>query len=367
MNAANDLQPFSDLNVNQMEKVAGNPDVRFVVQWKESKFAFPGSTFDGVRRYLVRPDQDMSLVKSQLVQDNLVDNAGNALDMGSPQVLNEFIKWAKKNYPADRYVLVVWNHGNGWKRRPTTGDETRGVSYDDQYGTRIDTWQLDQALAGESFDILAWDASLMQMFEVAYEARGHAALIVGSEESPPAEGYPYDAVFRGFRDAPDSSAAQLSRGFVTAMVNNPPYADRKITQSVLDTSQFGALRLALDKLGKKLFANRSALAPVIRDARTDSQSYSQTATRFYRDLVDVCEKVIADNRTPPDVKVASQDVIDAVNSLIIWEGHNSHSPGSRGLSIDFSAGDVFQTYRPDYIRMKLARDTYWDEFLGAAP
>ena len=40
INAANDLYQFSDLNMNQMEQVAGNNQVRFVVQWKQSTDLF---------------------------------------------------------------------------------------------------------------------------------------------------------------------------------------------------------------------------------------------------------------------------------------------------------------------------------------
>jgi hypothetical protein len=33
---------------------------------------------------------------------------------GDPQILYEFVKWAADNYPADRYALILWNHGSGW-------------------------------------------------------------------------------------------------------------------------------------------------------------------------------------------------------------------------------------------------------------
>lgn len=110
LNAANDLHPFATLNVNQMEKVAQNPDMRFVLQWKQSQAVFPGSSFDGTRRYLVKPDTTSSIV-SELLQD-----MGSGIDMGDPDELHSFILWAKTNYPAERYCLVIWNHGNGWLR-----------------------------------------------------------------------------------------------------------------------------------------------------------------------------------------------------------------------------------------------------------
>ncbi len=365
MNAANDLYQYSDLNVNQMELVAQNPDVRFVVQWKQDKRSWPDSSFDGVRRYLVRPDSDPRTLASELLQSDMVDADGHPVDMGNHRTLNEFVAWSKQYFPADRYALVVWNHGNGWLRRPED-DDGRAFSYDDQRGTSIKVWEIDQAFAGHRFDVLAWDASLMQMLEVAYEARSYADYIVGSEESPPGEGYPYDAVFGPFRDRPDSPTRELTKSFVDGMLNDPRYGGRKITQSVIDTSRLEALAQALDGLGLALFANRLNFAPAIAASRQEAQSYSPRPFRTYRDLVDLGDRFVA-NGLPSAVVDATRAVQTAVRDAIVWEGSNAQSPRSHGVSIDFSDGSSFQDNRLDYLRMKLAQDTSWDEFLSIAP
>ncbi|MCB0826531.1 MAG: hypothetical protein KDC26_10105 [Armatimonadetes bacterium] len=366
INAANDLYSFSDLNVNQMEQVAGNPDVRFVLQWKQSKSNWSGSSFDGVRRYLVKQDST-SNIASELVQSNIKDNFGNALDMGKAQTLNDFIKWGKANYPADRYCLVLWNHGNGWSRAPEDDLPTRAFSYDDQYNSSIKTWETDAALAGEHFDIIAWDASLMQMMEVAYEARSYADYIVGSEESPPGEGYPYQSIFNVFRDNPDATTATLTKAFVDGMVNNPPYATRKITQSVIDTTQMTALATALHNFAQELISNKVAVTTAVQTARATAQSYSPNSTRTYRDIIDLCLILEADATVPANVKTAAANARAAVDAAIIWEGHNAQSPKSNGLSIDFSSQGNYSIFRTDYERLKFAQDTFWNEWLGQAP
>jgi hypothetical protein len=33
---------------------------------------------------------------------------------GDPQILYSFAKWAVDMYLADRYALILWNHGSGW-------------------------------------------------------------------------------------------------------------------------------------------------------------------------------------------------------------------------------------------------------------
>lgn len=366
MNAANNLFAESSLNINQMEAVAGNPNVRFVVQWKQSKKMFAGSSFDGVRRYLVKADADLNVVHSQIIEKDLVDSNGNALDFGDAATLRDFIDWGLANYPADRVALIVWNHGNGWKRSPHE-EQTRGVSYDDEYGTRIDTDQLDDALGPHTFDLVVWDASLMQMTEVAYELRDKAQFVIGSEESPPTEGYPYDRVFKPFRDTPGAPTATLARSFVSETLAFPPYANRRITQSVLDSSKLGDLANAVSDLGAALVSNRAQMANIVPRVRDNAQAYSPTPLRFYRDLNHVCQLLEADPATTSLVRSASSKVRAAIRAALVWEGHNGLSPNSHGIAIDFSPGLTFQSYRPEYLQLKFAKDTAWDEFLATAP
>ena len=365
LNAANDLYSFSDLDIEEMLQVADNPNLRFVVQWKQSKDAWAGSSFDGVRRVLISSDGSGGS-QLEVIQNNLQDG-GEHLDMGDPAVLNDFIKWSKENFPANRYALILWNHGNGWRRSPVEDWTSRAFSYDDQFGSSIQIWELDEALAGETVDILAWDSSLMQMIEVAYEARDYASFVVGSEESPPGRGYPYHLVFDPFRDNPFASTATLSKGFVDGMLAEPLYQNRKITQSVLDTSRLSDLAMSIDELANQMVIHANDLLLIIPEIRNTAQAFSDTTSRKYRDLIDICERLEAHADVPDDVKTAATDVRLKAVSAIVWEGHNAESPGSKGISVDFSPSGVFANSSFDYGQMKFAQDTRWDEFLTQAP
>lgn len=364
LNAANDLFPYSTLNVNQMERVASNPDVRFIVQWKLTQEQWSQSLFDGTRRYLIQSDTT-DQVRSRIVQE-----MGDSVDMGRPETLREFIAWGKQNYPADRYGLIIWNHGNGWRRGPEDWS-SRAFSYDDDTGNSIQIWEIPQAFGSEQVDFVAWDTSLMQMIEVAYELRDNTPFVVGSEESPPGEGYPYDLIFREFRDRPDATTRQLTKAFVDGMLAVPEYNSRKITQSVLDSSRLVALAQAADGLAGALIANAGAVTNHVRWTRDNSQSYSPTASRFFRDLYDLTLK-LDDSQTqfgalPADVLNANAAVRDAVSAAVVWEGNNSNSPGSHGVSVDFSPANRIGGSLFDYRRMRFAQDTRWDEWLQIAP
>ena len=367
LNAANDLDSFSVPNFVQMQKVAQNANVRIVVQFKQA--FIPGESenpsFIGTRRYLVKPDTVSTTVTSTLIQD-----MGTGVDMGSPTTLNNFIKWSQQYYPADRYCLIVWNHGNGWRsrslRNPTP---TRGVSYDDDSGNHIDTWQLQSALTvGAPIDIVAWDASLMQMAEVACEMKTVAKYIVGSEESPPGTGYPYDLVLAKFRDNPDSDTVTLSHAFVDGMINYYTVAGSHITQSVLDVSQLNNLETAIDGLGAALSANVGSLGTIVPTVRSQAQAYPPSdVIRIYRDLYDVCRLLKSSSGVPLAVATAATNVQTAIGNCVLYEKHSTDSSGSRGIAIDFSDSGSFASVSADYANLNLAKNTSWDSWLTVAP
>lgn len=364
MNAANDLYTYSTLNFNQMETVADKPDqVRFVVQWKQSTSAFPGSTFDGTRRYLVSPDTSSS-INSRILASNMTEPSGAPLDMGLAKNLLDFVQWGKANYPADRYCLVIWNHGNGWRTKRGTLPPSRGFSYDDQSHNAIQTWQIQQALGSEHFDLIAWDCSLMQMMEVAYEMRGNADYIVGSEESPPGEGYPYDTVFQGFRDNANDTTLNLAKNFVDKTLAVPAYASRKITQSVLKTDQLAPLATSVSGLGSQLSANASTMSPVMDNIRANGQGYSVFANyRYFYDLGDILNRIDASGVAPTSVTSATAQVRTALGNAVVYEGHNGNSPGSHGLAIDLSPKSFVPSMISSYRQMQFPIDTQWDEWL----
>jgi hypothetical protein len=119
-------------------------------------------------------------------------------ETGRPEEsLSRFLEWGIDRYPSDRYAVVVWGHGLGWRpegaatplrydRAGTTG----GVAFDETQGTALDTPSLARALrtasnarlGGRPFDLYASDACLMQSIEVAAELSGVARFVVGSEQ-----------------------------------------------------------------------------------------------------------------------------------------------------------------------------------------
>lgn len=362
LNAANDLNTFSEPNVRQMLKVSDNTNVRFILQWKQAYLPSAGSsnpTFTGTKRVVLGANSTI----------NLVQDLANSIDMGDKDALRDFIAWAKTYYPAQKTCLVLWNHGNGWSRGKQITVASRGVSYDSETGNHIDTWDLDYALGPDTLDIVAFDSSLMQMMEVLYQIKGKAKLVVGSEESPPATGYPYDLCFKPMRDNPDQADALIAKGLVDGMAAAyGTSAVANLTQSVVDTSKLDSLKSALDGLSAVLQANASSIGSAVVTARAQSRKYEPELTgRYYYDIDEVCNNLKLNLSTFPSIVSNCDAVKAALAQAVLYNTNNANSANSKGLAFDFSPKQYFTTYASDYANLRFAQQGDWDDWLGVAP
>lgn len=146
--------------------------------------------------------------------------------------LHAFLQWAQREYPAEKTMVILWGHGQGWTatapdtsssapvppgRLLTAGDlpsilrdlpqppkraagqSFGGLLFTPQTGARVTITELRDALSdlvtrdreGRPFDVYASDACLMQMTEVAYEISPFARFIAGSAQVQSYLGLPY--------------------------------------------------------------------------------------------------------------------------------------------------------------------------------
>ncbi len=126
---------------------------------------------------------------------------------GDPQILKNFIEESAKAYPSEKLMVIVWSHGTGvddfdiysGKREryfvPQEEIEEIAISFDDSAKDFLDNIELQKALDVDiPIDILGFDACLMGMFEVAYQLRNQAKVMVGSQFVEPASGWDYPRV-----------------------------------------------------------------------------------------------------------------------------------------------------------------------------
>ena len=112
-------------------------------------------------------------------------NAGSPA-MTDPNTLQSFITWCKQSYPANRNILIFWDHGGG---------SLSGYGYDEKNprAGSMTLAQIDQALKGANmkFDLIGFDTCLMATVENAMMLSKYADYMVASEETEPGVGWYY--------------------------------------------------------------------------------------------------------------------------------------------------------------------------------
>ena len=369
LNADNDLEPFGIQDVNEMEMLPDSDDVAIVVLMDRiRRFDASNNDWTDTRRFRIRHDNDTQTMTSARspAEGGSAEVLGE-LDTGNATTLHDFVNWAQTNYPAEHYLVDLWNHGAGWRHRnrAENGPMGRGVLFDDTQNTFVSTPELDGALNTlVKPDLVTFDSSLMQMMEVVYQIRNRCDFVVGSEESPPGEGYPYDAIFGPLVANPNLTPEQ----FAGSIVNNTIAtigANNSLTQSALRASQLGNLGDAVSTYANLLQQKTPTFASQIAAARTASQRYGSGSGLYEgnRDLIDFANQVA--NRTLDTQLASGRDALQAaLNAALVAEGHTgSDLANSHGLAIFVPSESDWTTLRSRYLQQAFATDQTWDNWL----
>jgi hypothetical protein len=328
-------------------------------------------------------------------------------DCGDPNVLLDFVSWTKDNYPADRYALVLWNHGGGWDKSSidTISQEVetrnwgraegversssslgqaffrttlktvlsldssvdRAICSDDGSGHSLDTIELGKVLAeankllGQKIDLMGMDACLMSNLEVAYQARDYVNYIVASEDSEPNNGWPYTDVLQRLVDEPDIPTADFGAHIVDVYVASYAHIPDGITQSTVDLSKAEELAAALDGLSNALIAHWPAAQFEIWSA-----SMKPAAKFWYDTLWDIthfCERLEA-GTADDDVKAAAKTVLKALEkgNFVVAEGHRGKKVERCGGITVYLKGPPYELSRY-YDELDFAKDHRWGTLL----
>jgi PKD repeat protein len=347
----NNLEEVALTDFLEMSSVGSNADINIIVQMDRTPgFSASYGDWTDTKRFYVTPGMTPT-------PENAVADMGE-LDMGLSGTLSDFVTWGMTDYPADNYMLVLWDHGGGWDGA-VCWDDTNG-------GDALTLSELDNALnissmaTGEKLDAVGFDACLMGMAEVAYEIRNREDVLVFSEETVPWDGWPYNTVLSDLAADPNMGAAAFGTRIVNRYMEfylNYSSNDTDVTMSALNLAATGPLYQAVESLANALTANLGSYRNAITMARNATQSF---ADYNYMDLYDFASEVKAwvGNWS---VQVAAQDVMDEITAAMISNGHGNYLPGANGLSIYFPRWG----YSGAYSTLYFSTDLSWDEFLMA--
>ena len=294
LNAKNNLEMAGLYNVNDMEKVGSNKDLNIVVELGRMNGQAQGDTnvdgdWTGARRYLIAKDTNDSAIKSPVLM------SAPTVDLGDYKRAVDFVKWAKTNFPAKHYMFIIWNHGSGFMDPKSS---QKGISFDDETGNYIRTPQIGQILkeAGR-VDVLAFDACLMQMPEIAFEVKDSADVVVGSEETVPGLGYPYSMFLGALARHPGMNAEDVGSITVEAFKMFYDKLQKGAQLSAIRTSKLDGLASRLSDFAKAAQAVadtetlKAAMTGVIRYDAIGAGSDPKMTISFYGDMAQFAQMV----------------------------------------------------------------------------
>ncbi len=346
LNGDNNLEEYGIGDFNEMEAIGSSSDINIIVQFDRS-ISYDQSNGDWTtcRRYYVTQDNNTSLISSELIEDI------GEVDMGDPITLANFANWAKNNYPASNYLLIIWNHGEGWRKAGGSIEPIRAVSYDESSGNQISVanGELSQALSSIGHvDIIGFDACLMQMWEVMVNVSEYADCMVGSEETESAYGWNYTGFLNDLSINPMMDPISLGK----SIINNSNQA----TLSVIDLTQIGNLTLCVDTFALELMrAKDEGYTDTIKTARNRTHNFYEWS---YIDLYDFADHIRLSN-VPEALKYTSLQVMNSIDN-VVKETHNT-CMNAYGVSISHPTS--FTYYNSLYSNLEVAYLTKWDEYL----
>ena len=348
---ASDLGNFAQEDLDEMERAAaslpetvklavlldraGNNNNFTTGQGQEAAWTDTG-------RAIIVPDATPGVV------DTAFERFGEQ-NTGDPDTLVNFIEWAAGKAPANRYVLVLWDHGKG----------LLGMNFDNDVPDqpdRLEVRELADALGAASvrFDLVAFDECTMAMAEIAHALAGLTDVMVASQEGVPAAGFDYETAFAALESDPAgvtavSIAEELIGSYQQTVAGELSLGDslqiRRNTLSAIRLDKTGDLVAAIGEFTTAVLDAAGPLTDrqwaILRESR--EEAVSLFGVDDYRDLgqfmtlvgqdPELCDSNFLCDKLPDGIPIAANAVVESLRSAVIDQV--ATDLGAGGLSIFF--------------------------------
>ena len=312
----NNLEENAIDDLNEMEFVGSSDNVNIITLFDRTEgWDTSNGDWTGAKTYYVEQDNDMDIINSKVLRDM------GEINMGDPSTLTDFITWTKDKYPADNYVLILWDHGAGHE----------GICWDDDnHEDYLELTELESALekSDTHFEIIGFDACLMSTLEIASIIDTHGNVMIASQESEPVNGWEYSSFLNKLKANPNMHTNQFSMEIINGFYNSY-YQDpsaRDITLSAVDLTKINNI---VDKYST--FRNKYNIeqSKVIAGASYHAYKYGGD-TYMLGDLAQFMYIISAQSEN--EMQNEAQEILRLTKEAVIYEVHGPASPASRGLS-----------------------------------
>ena len=401
------------LDLNEAERIGSSDNVQIVAQLDRFTGGFAGDgNWATARRYYITRDDDLQTINSDLIEDL------GEVDMADGQTLVDFVVWAAENYPADKYVLIMSDHGIGWPGGwsdpdPRTAPDN-SLPITAALGNDLYLMEIDQALSDiraqtdiDQFELIGMDACLMGGLEIFSALAPHARYAVASQEVEPALGWAYAGFLEELASNPGINGGDLGRLIVDSYIRedqrildpearagllgqgNPlgglfglfggpsnvspeqlvAQMEQNVTLTAVDLAQITPLLDSVNNLSLALAEdNQSIIAQTRTYAQSFTNVFGSNVPPSYIDLGHFAQ-LLANNSSNGSVDQAADDVLAAIDQIVIAEKHGPNKPGSTGVSIYFPNSQLYghpvtgpQSYTA--VANTFTNASLWDNFLA---
>lgn len=342
LNADNNLELPGLYDLVEMEAAGSSDQVNVLVQIDRiDGYSAAFGDWTSARRYRIVADDNYSRIASPVLEDI------GEVNMGDADELADFLIWGIGNYPANRYALILWDHGAGWI----------GISFDDSspgdnhFLTMQDlAYALERALSVTGvpkLDIVGFDACLMGQMEVYAAIQPYAHYAVGSEELVPGLGWDYETLLRNLYADPQMETLQLVEHMVYDFISFYTYVDPDdfVTKSGVDLNRLPVLTAALEELALALSAEPGYTSSAVGDARAGAEGFAliYAEEAEYYAAIDLWHfaSIIAQRSSDEAVTTAARQVMAAVDEVVVAAAHGAGYRQARGIAIYFPRTDEF--------------------------
>lgn len=310
------------------------------------------------------PANLFKVMKGEMVEMTDFDLNGVEANMGDPATLRSYVEYTFKATPADRTVLMFWNHGSPNIIAWDDNGPSEGVP------DALTHHEVLQALDGYRVDVMGADECLVGQIEVAYEyAVGglDCDYLLASETYTGWRGYPYDQTLGRLVADPSMSARECAIMFieeVESLLSQPPHMGEAINDhAAIDLAMVKELAASLQDLTELLVKDMGLYFNAVSKAR-GAAAYSYGANAI--DVLDLRDFVVSVSKTlasSKEIKAACAAVLeDFDNTVIALQVLKSLEGSVHGLGVRFA---MHQADVPAYYYEYAMPTEFWLDFLGA--
>lgn len=273
----------------------------------------------------------------------LVDDSLGQLDCTSPDTLADFISWGAENYPANRYILIFWDHGAG---------PVYGFGYDEHQSEdsvlTIDEIQTAIRQSGIYFDIIGMDSCIMSSLELCCAMYNYCDYMILSEDFESGYGWSYTGWLNALSENTSISSEKLGKIIVDDMIaDNEENGEGASTLALIDESYMKVLYTAWADFA---YANEPALLgenysmhvrggrrahPVLREKGLFDFLFDEDGDYSMSDYYITDIMAVAQNIESKETEALAA----AVNLSICYFNCTDDEVGMTGLSVTLPYGD----------------------------